>query len=274
MDLSLRTMTDKDLIKQLKELQNIKPSQHRAISAREDLINHIDGSIAEHGYTTGTNRNPFSSFAFHFSRATIWATAGTFAILLGVTSGVFMSQDSIPGSTLYPVKIASEDVQGLIAKDKASYNANRASERLEETSKLASTKLSEEDAAYVAEKLTAYKENIETAKTSENKEDLEEATHDAEESSEALTSLISNPTETKEFKVKVGERLAGCQEEKLAEEATELLDQGGLPALIEAHFLSIKCEKIVEEPTDKPMIDEGDGAISEEEDPDKPVSSE
>ena len=76
-------MTEKDLIKQLNELGNIKPNNKWVVSARQNLINHIES-------TDKTRNIALSDVLFrkvpNFSFA---LTSGVFALLLILSIGLF-----------------------------------------------------------------------------------------------------------------------------------------------------------------------------------------
>ncbi|MDX1535962.1 MAG: DUF5667 domain-containing protein [Candidatus Spechtbacterales bacterium] len=248
-------MENKDLLKQLESLKEIKPKEDWATSARESLISHIDNSIESSSQNLINDSSYFArnwetlkdNFAVVMSHAKI-ATAGTLALFLGIIGGVFVAQDSVPGSALYPVKIASEDVHQIVSRDKASLRASFAVERFDEAAKLATTKLSEEDAEEVSQKLEEYKNNIEEAKTSSTEEDLDVAVEVAKQDAEALTSIISESNDSvtlaDNLRNKTEGHLANCEDEKLSTEISELLEEGGLSALIDAHLLALKCKDV------------------------------
>lgn len=234
-------MTEKDLIKQLKSLQEIKPSEDWSVSARESLINHIDASIENAQPVPATHKlqmlsDRLGALGKKAFAQTTWAMAGAFAIVLGLVAGVFLT----PG---VDTNVASEDLYKNGLALEASF-----AESMKKAEEVAAQKLTKEDAEFVAEKFETYKNNVEEAKTSGDGEKLEQAVTVAEKESEALTSAISETTETvtlaENLRNKTEERLASCEDETLTDEVTELLEEGGVRSLIDAHLLSLKCADI------------------------------
>ena len=125
-------MTDLDLIKKIKELDKIQPSQDWLDSTRNSLTSQIDFKESETGIVFGffnTLRQP-------------QLAALTMCLLLIVLVGPWLtvkaSQPSVPGDLLYSVKRVSEDIQTTVAsgEGKTQLQVEFAGRRLEELAKI------------------------------------------------------------------------------------------------------------------------------------------
>ncbi|MBU3934556.1 hypothetical protein KKC00_01160, partial [Patescibacteria group bacterium] len=93
-------MNDKDLIKTIKGLNQIKPSKDWVVSLKRDIV-------GERSKTTVFNVLPRSIFHHKLAYATI-----TFSVIL---VGLFgFAQDTVPGDFLFPVKKIAEKSQGAL----------------------------------------------------------------------------------------------------------------------------------------------------------------
>ncbi len=111
--------------------------------------------------------SPFFS-SFSFSRVGSSVLAFVALLLMGGTGAAYAAEGSVPGSPLYPVKVAViEPVQGALitsAEGQAAWHANLASRRLEEATKLAvADKLDPSTQTYLQAKF-----DTEVTKSSEN----------------------------------------------------------------------------------------------------------
>ncbi|MDD4606715.1 MAG: DUF5667 domain-containing protein [Patescibacteria group bacterium] len=157
----------KNIIKQLKKLQDIQPDQNWQKSLRNDIIMQAkDLEPQEQGF-----------FFFNWTREVFrdWevlphlvrVTASVMAILIVVLSGsvftVSASKDSLPGDTFYSVKLASEKIQLSLAQeeDKIELGLKFAGRRLDEANQLLT-----KDPNRVSESLSAFEKNIQDAKLS------------------------------------------------------------------------------------------------------------
>jgi len=125
-------MTDQDLVKKIKELDKIQPSQGWLDSTRNSLTSQIDFKESETGIVFGffnTLRQP-------------QLAALTMCLLLIVLVGPWLtvkaSQPSVPGDLLYSVKRVSEDIQTTVAsgEGKTQLQVEFAGRRLEELAKI------------------------------------------------------------------------------------------------------------------------------------------
>ncbi len=152
-------MTDNDLIKKIKGLKEIKPSEEWLDSTRHNLMTEI-------------NFNEDTFFSFNWLKQP-QAFALTICLALILFGGPWMtlkaSQSSLPGDLLYSVKKASEGVQTTIASngDKVSLQVEFAERRLEELNKIAYDSYSSEEKTEKSAKLmNDFKNNL--AKVSQN----------------------------------------------------------------------------------------------------------
>lgn len=134
-------MSDKKLIKKIKELKSIQPSSEWLNLTRHNLVSQINFE-EEAGSKTG-----------FFILFTKWlkqpqSAALTACLLLIFVGGPWLmvkaSQASLPGETLYSVKKISEGVQTTVASgnNKAKLQVEFASRRLEELNKISTDSFS------------------------------------------------------------------------------------------------------------------------------------
>lgn len=137
-------MTDKDLIKKLKGLNEIKPSKNWLNSARNNLL-------AEINLKEETNEGLMLNSGFLNWLKQPQAVALTICLSIIFFGGPWMtlkaSQSSLPGDLLYSVKKISEGVQTTIASDSSevSLQAEFANRRLEELNKITYNSFSSEE---------------------------------------------------------------------------------------------------------------------------------
>jgi hypothetical protein len=115
--------------------------------------------------------SPFFSYG-SFSRIGTSVLAFAVLLLVGGTGAAYAAEGSVPGNTLYPVKVSViEPLQGALitsAKGQATWHANLASRRLEEATKLAvADKLDPSTQEYLQAKF-----NTEVTKSSEDADTL------------------------------------------------------------------------------------------------------
>lgn len=100
---------------------------------------------------------PSPFFSYIYSRSGASVLAFVLILLVGGSSAAYASEGAVPGSPLYPVKVAViEPVQGALitnAEGQASWHAKLASRRLEEATTLAAeNKLDTKTQAYLEQK--------------------------------------------------------------------------------------------------------------------------
>lgn len=146
-------LVNHNLRKQLRQFSKVQPSPNWLAARRSVLINQITSQVAERE----------ADGLFHRVRMFIWSieagVAGLFngiaargtavaALFLALTLGgsgyvLAAADNSLPGESLYPVKLAIEDARISMArsqKDKVALEVEFASRRLQEVKTLAETK--------------------------------------------------------------------------------------------------------------------------------------
>ena len=182
-------MTDKDLIKKLKGLKAIKPSQNWLSSVRNSLLTEINLKEEE---DEGLMLN--SGFFQWLKQPQ--AVALTLCLALILFGGPLMtlkaSKSSLPGDLLYSVKKIGEGVQTTIASDnsKVGLQAEFASRRLEELNKITyDSYSSEERTEKSAQIVNDFKDNLAQISQNVNKVSREEVVAVAETTKKIEESL-------------------------------------------------------------------------------------
>lgn len=140
-------MEEKELIRKIKELKQIKPNQDWVVLAKNQILgSEIPGVRAS------------ASFFPFWKPALITLT--TCLILAGVFS---FAQDSLPGEILYPVKKISERAQTIFVSEdeKPQMSLELANKRLEELAEVAKTNQAENLAPAINEFKTSISEAAE-----------------------------------------------------------------------------------------------------------------
>ncbi|MBL7155297.1 MAG: hypothetical protein ISS88_02210 [Candidatus Portnoybacteria bacterium] len=148
---------EQDLIKKIKQLKKIQPSQEWLDSTRLELASMAAPSSQE------LSLNPFNWFrGFHLQPVALGI-----CLLLIFTVGPWLtlkaSQASLPGDVLYSVKRASEGIQTTVASDesKAQLQVEFAGRRIEELTKITGDSLtSEEKSERVKEVVDNLRDNL------------------------------------------------------------------------------------------------------------------
>jgi len=178
-------MNNNDLIKKIKGLKEIKPSEEWLNSTRHNLMTEI-----------GFDEDAF--FSFNWLKQP-QAVALTICLALILFGGPWMtlkaSQSSLPGDLLYSVKKISEDVQTTIASDssKVGLQAEFAGRRLEELNKVTYDSYSSEEKTEKSAKLmNDFKNNLAQVSQNVNKVSKEEAVAVAQQTRKIEESLKRN----------------------------------------------------------------------------------
>jgi len=165
-------MTDKDLIKKIRELKRIEPNVGWMDSTRNELITKIE-------LNEGAD---FVKIGFFQWLKQPQVVALTLCLALILFGGPWMtlkaSQSSLPGDLLYSVKKISEDVQTTIASDsgRVGLQAEFASRRLEELNKITYDSSSLEEKTKKSEQvINNFKDNLAQVSQNVNKISKEEA---------------------------------------------------------------------------------------------------
>lgn len=153
-------MKESKLINYLKSLRHLEPDQGWFSSNKKDL----QEFIKENPVLV----KPKSFSYFFFLRNFRFASAIVAVILvLGLGSGaVLASQDTLPGETLFPVKLLTEEVEKFLARDdfsKAEISIKLTNKRLEEVIKLTSSNNPEENQEHINKNLERFKTELKTA---------------------------------------------------------------------------------------------------------------
>lgn len=121
---------EKELIKQIKQLKQIKPNQEWVALTKNQIL-------GEEPIQRVNSR--FTYLSSLFSWKPVWKPAFVGLLVLFVLAGVFaFSQSSLPGDLLYPVKRAAEKSQAIFVSqaDMANYNLKMANKRLQEITEI------------------------------------------------------------------------------------------------------------------------------------------
>ena len=129
-------MNDQDLIKKIKKLKKVGPSQEWLLSARHNLVNRVRLS---------DNANDFCKETLGFwgrfrqYQAAALATCLLLNILVGPWLITKASQSSLPGDLLYAIKRAGEGIQTRVASEEnaGQLQVEFANRRIEELNKIA-----------------------------------------------------------------------------------------------------------------------------------------
>lgn len=237
-------MNDHDLIQQIQALKAIKPSSDWALLTRANLIRIVDSDTKLSAQGT---RQLAETKGYHFFALlrSVTAFALTAFVLAAVGSAVV--NESLPGQTLYSVKIALEGAQtALTPGDNLNLKATFTERRVEEASQLASSNLAGEEADTLAEKLADYRKEIEAVRATEDTDKLRQKIAVIEEQTRVLTVAISHSngaTFEENLRTTIAEKLRACSDEELVEHVGELLESGIISDLIEANELSVRCSE-------------------------------
>jgi len=134
---------DKDLIKKIRQLKKIQPSQEWLDLTRHNLVSQIDFEAEKAKADFGL---------FNWLRGfQLQPVALAICLLLIFTAGPWLtlkaSQASLPGDVLYSIKRASEGIQTTVASDdsKAQLQVEFAGRRIEELTKITGDSLTSEE---------------------------------------------------------------------------------------------------------------------------------
>jgi len=137
-------MENREIVKNLKKLAQIKPSQEWRDLTRGNLVSQINWEKRQEIFNTRPTGflNLFKSF-----QAVAMAACFLIIFIGGPWLTVIASQASLPGEILYPVKRVSERIQAKIAskEEKSGLQMKFANRRLEEFTKITKDDLGEKD---------------------------------------------------------------------------------------------------------------------------------
>jgi len=167
-------MTDKELIKKIRQLKQIQPSSEWLGLTRHNLINQL-GEEADRGLK-------IAGFFNWLRGLELQPVALAICLLLIFMAGPWLlvkaAQPSLPGEPLYSVKKISEQFQAKVASDntKAQLQVEFAGRRLEELTKITEDSYApEEKTERVKEVVNSLKDNLAGASVYAAKVDREKA---------------------------------------------------------------------------------------------------
>jgi hypothetical protein len=157
----------KDIFEQLKEAQNVRMTEAERAHMRQRLVSHMTSCslVAER---TQAQRSSWTTWGM-FTRATAFILAG---FIVGGTSLSFASLNTLPGDSLYPIKVGVTEKIGrefaFGTEAKARYNASLISARvaeldsLKQSGKIKNTTIAEVADASFTETFDSYQTSLET----------------------------------------------------------------------------------------------------------------
>ena len=226
-------MTEKELIKKLKKLQEIKPRQDWVVLTKNKILSE---SLVNEERTFVSARERFSSILSVFNvrpyLKPVFATALCFCLLFGVFS---FAENALPGDLLYSVK------------------------KISEKAKLSLT--SEEDMPKAQLELTQRKLNELTIIAEENKgKNLASAVQEVEKAMKDTAETLKNTVLTAEVKEKV--EAIEAQKEKVEEILAVKIDSQGLDESMSDYY-RILVEREIKEFEDIELIPEQEELLKE-----------
>lgn len=164
-------MRDKELIKKIKELREIKPNQNWVVFTKQNILG--EEEIYLRKAETVAKPTPFVEiFSVLTGRKLAYATLTALLILVG-TFG--FAQNTVPGNVLFTLKRATERTQGVLTpgSQKPRFDLELVSKRLEDLTKIVQSQ-QERNLAPAIEELeaTAAQAAKSLGKMEENKESL------------------------------------------------------------------------------------------------------
>jgi hypothetical protein len=130
-------MKNKDLKKQLKNLQKTPVNESSFVVIKESLKKYMDFySVKREAQTTSQKIKTGKSYSPLLKFATVMVI---FGLILGGGRAVYASRSSLPGEALYPIKLITEDLQKIVIFDqskKAEFEIHLAEKRVEEIKSL------------------------------------------------------------------------------------------------------------------------------------------
>ncbi|MDX1608411.1 MAG: hypothetical protein R3251_04335 [Candidatus Spechtbacterales bacterium] len=233
-------MREQDIIKNLEQLKNVKPNEDWASSARQNLLTHIENTAADQPSVAGHKHSWFERTLAQPK----WAMAFTAVIFVLMVGTAIVSQNG-----------------GEINENLYAQKLEQVEQKSGNVMKIASTKLEKEEAEVVAQSIENYKKDIEKAKESGDEQMVEQKLAQAQESVDAWTNIVSTEDPAQALEDRVEELYASCGDEKLLEEADELLEEGGWLNMVNAFELLNRCEndtEDLEEPGEETSADPGE----------------
>ncbi len=121
-------MNEKELISKIKLLKDIKPSKNWVVSVKTEILGKEENRLSWVETLRVFFRSPATKPVFVTTLA-VFVIFGTFNL----------SQKSLPGDLLFPLKHLTEKGQMIFVSDKAGFQLEIANQRVEELTKIAKT---------------------------------------------------------------------------------------------------------------------------------------
>ena len=155
-------MTEKDLIKKIKELRQIEPRKDWVVFAKKEIL----------GEEARSWKEQFSDILeifprIIFQRKLAYAVLTMLLILVGTLG---FAQNTVPGDLLFSVRKITEKTQAVFVSEKAKYDLEIANKRLEDLTKVAEANRVEN----IASAINEFQASVSKAAKSLAKEELKE----------------------------------------------------------------------------------------------------
>jgi hypothetical protein len=192
-------MTEKETIKALQSLRSIRPEKSWLLATKNRVI----GPGFEYKELI------FKDILLFFSQKWVLAPAAAFSLFFGAFG---ISQNSLPGDVLYPMKRVSEDLTSYLSKqeEKSLVYLGLTDKRIDELQKIADTNQ--------AKKLAIALNELETSKKAVKKETAGLKTMDSQEASKIALEVAAKMVEINQKEGKVLADL-GIEQEQGADPA-------------------------------------------------------
>lgn len=217
-------MTDQDLIKNIKGLNQIKPNQEWVFLSK----NRIMGEDANMASAKDGMAYRLVDYLKFLTYKPVLATVAFFGLLIGTFA---MANNALPGDLLFPVKRIVEKTQGLfVSKDKlAKYQLDETQKRLDDLAKIAQQNQTKKiasgmDALKVSLSQTA--KNIKSGKlTKDTLDEAKKLTEKKAEVEKALGVVVSDDEELDNaIKDLVSREIQDLEKRAMTEDQTILLN--------------------------------------------------
>lgn len=161
-------MKDAEISKNLKDFQDIEPDEKWYHVNRTILLNIIEKDSVSSKSKISAKKMFFGIFVFTRNIMPNWKMALSSFVAVALIGGtVFGAGASLPGDSLYPVKIGMENVQLALVSDNSVQSANirlqHIDNRLEELQKLSETNKSQEHLASLTKNIEENMVGVQTS---------------------------------------------------------------------------------------------------------------
>jgi len=231
-------MTEKELINQLKKLQEIKPRNDWVVLTREQILN-------EGGGVAGAEEKIsfISQFISVFNIKPVLKPVLAFAFCFCLLFGVFaLSQNALPGDLFYSLKKAQDQIRLSLASEaeKPQVQIELTKNKLAELAKIAETNQGKNLAPAVEEVQQSLKETAQTIKKVAEAEtdkkvvkDFQAKVAEIERQKEEVENILATKIEVAEldesinsyYQILVESELAELENKELTEEQTAIFNE-------------------------------------------------